>query len=174
MAIREGCYLVSEMLDRIKEMKNLRSDYALAKLLEARVQVISNYRNGRSLPDEKMAKRIADEIGLPWGYVLTCIAAERATRSENDALANTWRDMAEKIGVKLCVALMAATGAGAIAPPPAQAAGTLHNRISHAQSEPVIHIVRTRRRRKSSLQDAAGAAIEIAAATLGIKQHRCL
>jgi transcriptional regulator with XRE-family HTH domain len=88
-----------EFLDEIKQRNGLRSDYALAKHLGVRVQLISNYRNKRSFPDEVMACRLADELGLPRGYVLAMVAAERAERGENGDLADTWRSLAKKMRV---------------------------------------------------------------------------
>src|SRR5258708_481107 len=95
-----------DLLDEIKRKHGLRSDYALAKHLEVRVQLISNYRNRRSFPDEVMACRLADELGLPRGYVLACVAAERADRAEKDDLADTWRALAKKMGVTVALVLI--------------------------------------------------------------------
>src|SRR5258708_39428796 len=95
-----------DLLDEIKRKHGLRSDYALAKHLGVRVQLISNYRNRRSFPDEDMACRLADELGLPRGYVLACMAAERAQRAEKDALADTWRDLAKKMGATVGAVLV--------------------------------------------------------------------
>jgi len=99
MNARQPARTVGELLNAIKARRKLRSDYALAKHLGVRVQVISNYRNRKSLPDEVMAIRIADELGMERGYVLACVAAERAELGERFEVASTWRALAEKMGV---------------------------------------------------------------------------
>lgn len=97
---------VDQLLDAIKARFNLDTDYKLAKHLKVRVQVISNYRNKKSLPDEAMAIRLADEIGLPRAYVLACVAAERAELGERFEIASTWRALAAKMGVTALVVLV--------------------------------------------------------------------
>jgi hypothetical protein len=92
---------VDGLLDEIKARNELRTDWALAKHLKVRIQVLMNYRKKRSLPDDVMAIRLADELGLDRGYVLASIAAERANRSNNPNLADTWREMAEKLGIAI-------------------------------------------------------------------------
>lgn len=104
---------IDQFLNGMREKHRLSSDYGLAKHLGVRVQVISNYRNKRSLPDEVMASRIADELGLPRGYVLACIAAERASKAENPTLAETWRDVADKLGLYIMLSLKGAGKRGA-------------------------------------------------------------
>ncbi len=155
----------ADWLDELKRKNNLPSDYSLAKLLGVPPQNISKYMSGQRALDPYMAVRVANMLEVDAIKVIASVESER-TRDVNKK--DFWRQIA------ICIFAVAGAATGAIAPPPAQAAGTLHKRISHAQGEPVIHIVRKRRRRKSSLQDAASAAIEIAAATLGIKPHRCL
>lgn len=96
-----------QFLDAIKRSQEFGSDYALAKHLGVRQTVISNYRKGRSLPDEVMAVRIARELGLEAGYVLACIAAERTNDS---GLKETWKDIAAKLGISSTAALLLAFG----------------------------------------------------------------
>src|SRR5258708_31633053 len=53
-----------------------------------------------------MACRLADELGLPRGSVLACVAAGRADRAEKDDLADTWRALAKKMGVTVALVLI--------------------------------------------------------------------
>lgn len=103
------------LLDTLRHEKGLTSDYQLARHLHVPQTTISNYRNKKSFPDEVMACRIADELGLPRAYVLACVAAERAERAKNNDVAETWRDLAKKMGLiggtlALVVAAFAALG----------------------------------------------------------------
>jgi transcriptional regulator with XRE-family HTH domain len=87
----------ADLLDRMKKARHWPSDYALAKHFGWKVQTVSNWRTGRTLPDEVMAARLAGEMGLPNGYVLAMIAAERAERQKNPEAASAWRELAEKM-----------------------------------------------------------------------------
>jgi anion-transporting ArsA/GET3 family ATPase len=155
----------NEFLNAIQTKLSLASDYALAKRLAVKGQVISNYRVGRSLPDEAMAIKLADELDLNRGYVLASIAAERASRSDNPQIANTWRDMAEKLGARLCVAALAVAGATAVAPAPAQAAPA-------AASESVCIMSNRRKRKNAAFSSISDGFTQIAAALTGIKAPR--
>lgn len=96
---------IEGFLDRLKQKHG--SDYAAAKAMGIRQQALSNYRNGRTLPDNIMAIRIADEIGLPRDYVLASVEAERAAKTKDPTVVMVWRDMAEKLGV-ICLVVTGA------------------------------------------------------------------
>lgn len=71
----------TELLDAVKRVNGLESDYQLAKHLGASTQMISAYRDGVTLGDG-IAMKVAEELKLKPAAVLTAMHAERA-RSED-------------------------------------------------------------------------------------------
>jgi len=90
---------IDDFLDQLKRVKKIPTDYALADHFGIQQATISSWRKGRTLPDEVWCVRLAKEIGLEPGYVLACVAAERSERAKRPEVAETWRHMAEKMGV---------------------------------------------------------------------------
>lgn len=81
-----------EFLDAVKAKHSLTSDYQLSKHLGCTPSAVGNYRHGKSKFDEEMACRIAAELSLEPGYVLACIASERAKKPE---VKKAWAHAAE-------------------------------------------------------------------------------
>lgn len=82
-----------ELLERFARQHNLQSDYAVAKRLGIDRQRMSSYkRQGVTLGPE-IAIAIADTLNLDRGYVLACMAAERAKRSDEK---RAWESLAKK------------------------------------------------------------------------------
>lgn len=90
---------VDELLDALKVKWEIDTDYQLAKRFEVAVQVINNYRRHKSVPDDLTAMRMARELGLSEQAMLALMHSERARKGKNPALADTWGDMARKLGV---------------------------------------------------------------------------
>lgn len=94
-----------EFLDAVKQKHGLTSDYQLSKHLCRTASSIGNYRHGKSLMDEEMACKVATELGLDSGYVLACIASERAKNPEVKA---AWKHTADVLyGLAAALALVA-------------------------------------------------------------------
>lgn len=85
-----------EFLAAAKSRLGIESDYALAKALNVGARRIGNYRTGVSMMDADMCYRIAEVIGLEPGYVLACIEAERAKRTEDR---QRWSERAKRYAV---------------------------------------------------------------------------
>lgn len=84
-----------EFLDEVKAKLGLTSDYQLAKSLGCTHSAISNYRAGKSRLDEAAACKVAELLNLDAGYVLACIASERAKKPEVKA---AWQHTAQILG----------------------------------------------------------------------------
>lgn len=67
----------STLMDAAKAAQSIPSDYRLARVLGASENTLYYWRRGRSCDDEHAAK-LAAMAGLNVGFVLVCIAAERA------------------------------------------------------------------------------------------------
>lgn len=84
-----------DFLEAVKTKHGFTSDYQLSKHLECTRGAISSYRTGRTHLDEEMACKIADDLGLEAGFVLSCIAAER---SKNPKVKKAWAWTAHHLG----------------------------------------------------------------------------
>jgi len=72
----------TDLLDEIRKIKGLTSDYQVAKLLEVRTQTITSYRTGRTQMNDEMALRATHVIGRATAPVLAQLAADRASHAE--------------------------------------------------------------------------------------------
>lgn len=104
----------SELLDRARQRQKV-SDYGLCKLLGVGTSTISNYRVGRSHPDERMARKLAVLAGEDPLQVIAWMQAERARDEESRA---TWEQIAERLGgaaaaLLVCVSVTSSPDAGA-------------------------------------------------------------
>lgn len=104
-----------DFLDALKRQHSISSDYALAKLMKVRATNLSNYRRGVSCFDDDMAIRVAEIGGWPVGYVLACVAEERAERTKRFSAKKAWHEVAKALA-PLIVGV--AVGVGALFPMP--------------------------------------------------------
>lgn len=94
-----------EFLDAVKAKQELESDYALAKWMQVSFKRISNYRTGRSHFDGEMCLRVEKILGMPEGYVSSCIEAERA---KVGPVQKMWRHVAEVLSEKAAAVFLIA------------------------------------------------------------------
>lgn len=111
-----------EFLNLLSARHDGASDYRVAKMLGAKQQLTSQWRNGTVMSDN-WAIKVADALKMPRAYVIACVNAERL--KDADRFGDTgrvWRQIADAFRDKaaafvLCVAL----GFAAFAAPPAHA-----------------------------------------------------
>jgi plasmid maintenance system antidote protein VapI len=82
------------LLNEILERKDIKTDYQLAKLLDIRQQILSNYRSGRTQMSDEMVLRFAALIDKDPAPILADLAAERAKSAE---VAMVWREAAKRL-----------------------------------------------------------------------------
>ncbi len=92
-----------DFLDAVKQKRGLTSDYQLSKHLGCTHSAISNYRMKKNFIDEEMACKVATDLGLSTGYVLSCIASERAKKPEVKA---AWAYAAQMLGAVAATVLL--------------------------------------------------------------------
>lgn len=90
-----------ELLDQARAVCGGISDYELAKRLQLTRSAVSKLRTGKAFLGEETAVKIAELVGLDAGYVLSCIAAERAKRT---AVKKAWSRAAAKLAGAVTVA----------------------------------------------------------------------
>lgn len=82
---------LNELLDAIKERRNLETDSALATALGVKRQTVSNWRQGRNTPDAVACATIAGLSGEPLARVIGLAGEQRAISQEEKAV---WRKLA--------------------------------------------------------------------------------
>ena len=85
---------ISQVLDRIRSRHNLKSDYAVSKLLDSSTQLIANWRHGRALPDERRCQKLAELAGLDADVLIAQMNAQRAKDDDSRAI---WQRIAERL-----------------------------------------------------------------------------
>lgn len=109
-----------QLLDAAKANSGLSSDYKLGIVLGLTSDsAVTNYRKGRSHPDDKIGRRLADLAGLDEGYVLACLHAERA---KDDESRQVWQRIAKRLeSVAASLLAVLVLGVGLIVSPDASA-----------------------------------------------------
>jgi hypothetical protein len=113
-----------EFLDLLSARHDGASDYRVAKMLGAKQQLTSQWRNGTVMSDN-WAIKVADALKMPRAYVIACVNAERL--KDADRFGDTgrvWRQIADAFRDRAAVYLLgAALGLAAFGAPRAHAAG---------------------------------------------------
>jgi transcriptional regulator with XRE-family HTH domain len=71
-----------DLLARLKSLKNLETDYQVAKYLGVAHQTVRNWQKGASTLDTKAAQLMADALGEDAGFIALCVAVEREKNPE--------------------------------------------------------------------------------------------
>jgi len=81
-----------KFLDAVMKKNGITSDNQLSIFLGCTRSSISGYRHNKSFLDDEIAFKVAKALDLDPGYVLACIASERARKPEVKA---AWKHTAE-------------------------------------------------------------------------------
>lgn len=104
-------HTTDELLEAAKRHSGLTTDYKLGMVLGLSNSAVTNYRKGRSHPDDNVGRRLAELAGLDEGYVLACLHAERA---KDDESRQAWQRIAKRlegVAAALFLAILANLGA---------------------------------------------------------------
>lgn len=82
------------VIDRVKERNSLKSDYQVCQLIETSTSLMSGWRAGKSLPDERYCKKLAEAAGLD---PLVLAASMQAQRSKTEEARSMWATIAERL-----------------------------------------------------------------------------
>lgn len=108
---------VNEMLDGVKARHSIPSDYKLAAYLGVVPGAVKHWRHGRSLPDARVAARIAAELQIDAELLVAELEAQRASNDEARAV---WHRIAARLqgGALHGVVLASLVATGFITTPP--------------------------------------------------------
>ena len=116
---------INELLDLAKDRANLKSDYALSKVLGITTGNISNMRKGRTHPSNEEAVKLATLANLDEMQVIAEIEMRNA---KNPKKKEFWKHYIESRGITACLGLTAMAISLALTPEKAEASILqLHN-----------------------------------------------
>lgn len=87
-------FSIAVWLDSVKAKAGIESDYRLAKVIRKNQTTISNYRTGRSLPDEEIVIELCELSGEDPGLLLARINEARA---KDDKARAMWHSIAQRL-----------------------------------------------------------------------------
>lgn len=85
---------IVEVIDRAKQVQQVGSDYKLALTLGIGLSSLSNYRHGRSFPDEKTCEILASAMGEKPDLLMVEMQAQRTREPHGRAL---WENLAQRL-----------------------------------------------------------------------------
>lgn len=85
---------INDVLDKARAVQKVRSDYKLALCLGIGGTSLSNYRNGRSLPDEKTCEKLAIAMGED---PIILMVEMQAKRAKDDDSRSMWEKAAKRL-----------------------------------------------------------------------------
>ena len=118
---------VTDLLDQVKINSGIASDYKLAQVLNLTQNTISNYRHGRSRPDDLVLSRLAQLGNIPMEQVELLAVSLQVERASTDEARTLWKSIAERLqasGTIHAVALALLIGVGFTSSPNAEATVT--------------------------------------------------
>lgn len=87
----------NELIESAKSNSGISSYYRLARVIDISDQSLTEWRKGKT-PNDEHAAKLAEMAGLDTGFVLACMAAERA---KDDSLKSVWANIAKRLETAL-------------------------------------------------------------------------
>lgn len=81
---------VNQLLDEVKWINQIKSDYKLAQFLNITPNTIANYRHGRSRPDDKTLFKLAELANMEQEDIDVLAVRLHAERSSNQEAKEFW------------------------------------------------------------------------------------
>ena len=85
---------IDQVLDKARQVQKVPSDYKLALTLGIGGNALSNYRTGRSFPDEKACQKLAAAMGEDPILLMVEMQAQRTKDRESKVL---WERLAKRL-----------------------------------------------------------------------------
>jgi hypothetical protein len=86
-----------EYIEKVKKIKNIETDYKVAKLLGWKPHKIYQYREGQSM-DNDAARQIAEIINVPVMKVIADMEVQRFNKMNKPEQAKLWEKFAKQAG----------------------------------------------------------------------------
>lgn len=132
-----------QLLDKAKKAQGIESDYKLAQALGVVQTAVTNWRSGRSHPDDVRAAQLAEMAGQDPSSVIAELHAARAKTPEVRAL---WLRMAQQLRHAVALVMMACGVALLLVAPNPQ--GAQASTLPHHENGPAsVYYVKCRTRR---------------------------
>lgn len=96
-------FSIANLLDSAKAKANIESDYRLGKVLGINHQVISGYRLGKSMPNDKILAQLCALSGDDVAVVAAQVQAERAQSPEGKSM---WMMIAARLAGRSSTAFL--------------------------------------------------------------------
>lgn len=90
---------IAELIDEAKFKAKIKSDYALAKLLDVSLATPRNWKIGFSMPDDLSSLKLAQLCDLEPAYVLALV---QANRQKYSSAAHVWLQIFETVYWRVC------------------------------------------------------------------------
>lgn len=87
---------IDQVIDMARQVQKVPSDYKLALTLGIGGTALSNYRNGRSFPDEKACVKLANAMGEDPDLLVVEMQAQRA---KTDEARTVWLNIAKRLQI---------------------------------------------------------------------------
>ncbi|HEY6095621.1 MAG TPA: hypothetical protein VIU93_11785 [Gallionellaceae bacterium] len=130
---------INELLDRAKQIANIESDYALAKVLGINTGWVSDYRKSKRHPSNEIAVKIATLAKLDEMQVIAEIELRTAKTEKKKEF---WKHYIESRGIAACFGMTALAISIAMTPKNAEA-GILHFQNYSELNQSEIYIMRS-------------------------------
>lgn len=88
---------VNDFLDQVKANSGIQSDYKLAQVMNVTQNTISNYRHGRSRPDDLVLSKLAQLGNIPEQDVELLAVTLQAERAVTDEARALWYGIAKRL-----------------------------------------------------------------------------
>lgn len=88
---------VTDFLDQVKANSGIQSDYKLAQVMGLTTNTISNYRHGRSRPDDLVLSKLAQLGNIPADQVELLAVTLQAERAVTDEARHMWQRIAARL-----------------------------------------------------------------------------
>jgi predicted transcriptional regulator len=86
-----------EYIEKVKEIKQLDTDYKVAKMMGWHQHKISNYKDGQSM-DNEAARQVAEILDVPLMKVIADMESQRFERQGKTEKAKAWSKLSKMAG----------------------------------------------------------------------------
>ncbi len=132
-------FSVANLLDRAKAKANIESDYRLGKVIGITHGATTNYRTGKTMPNDKILAQLCALSGDDVAVVAAQVQAERAQSPEGKTM---WLMIAKRLSGSASTAILSVLFTISLIAGYAPSAGATERFSSKAESDQFIHRIK--------------------------------